>query len=254
MELALEVLETQRAVMYDPTKSHWFLQYTTNGTKNGTIYNANNSRGDQFFWDYTVPEAVDYVVRSTVQAMGSAVGPVDGCFLDDATGLPDEHRNAPAAMNLTSAQVSQQRAATAVAHSKLDAAMLAAGKFNTNMFSGQWFEAQRNCRMWMSSFCNSSNFASSAYFQEFSAGVNESQQVAAFLILSPAVAFIGWAFESDDRRCENGVCEIFKLQPGVPMGGCVEESAGVFTRQWSNGKVELDCDAYIAKLPFPKHP
>ena len=56
---------------------------------------------------------------------------------------------------------------------------------------------------------------------------------------------------ADDRRCDNDVCEIFKLQPGVPMGGCVEESADVFTRQWSNGKVGLDCHTYTAKLPFP---
>jgi hypothetical protein len=40
MELALQALESQRAVMYDPTKKYFFLQYTDGaGNKNGTIYN-----------------------------------------------------------------------------------------------------------------------------------------------------------------------------------------------------------------------
>jgi len=51
MELALQWLESQRAVMYDSTKSHWFLQFTDgNGVKNGTIYNEPRGEGDQFFF------------------------------------------------------------------------------------------------------------------------------------------------------------------------------------------------------------
>jgi hypothetical protein len=49
VELALQWLESNRAVMYDATKSDWFLQYTDgNGHKNGTIYNAHRAEGDQF--------------------------------------------------------------------------------------------------------------------------------------------------------------------------------------------------------------
>lgn len=40
MELALESMESQRAVMYDPSKASYFLQFTDgSGNKNGTIYN-----------------------------------------------------------------------------------------------------------------------------------------------------------------------------------------------------------------------
>lgn len=40
MELALEWEESQRKVMYDPSKADYFLQYTDGkGNKNGTIYN-----------------------------------------------------------------------------------------------------------------------------------------------------------------------------------------------------------------------
>lgn len=40
MELALQAMESQRVIMYDPTKAYMFLQYTDgNGNKNGTVYN-----------------------------------------------------------------------------------------------------------------------------------------------------------------------------------------------------------------------
>ena len=53
MELALEWEESQRKVMYDPSKADYFLQYN-----NGTIYNEGIEFGDQFFWNYTNKEAV----------------------------------------------------------------------------------------------------------------------------------------------------------------------------------------------------
>jgi hypothetical protein len=45
MELALQALESQRAVMYEPAKADWFLQYTDGrGKKNGTIYGEGTRR------------------------------------------------------------------------------------------------------------------------------------------------------------------------------------------------------------------
>jgi hypothetical protein len=56
MELALESMESQRAVMYDASKADYFLQYTDGqGNKNGTIYNERQVPGDQFFWDFNNP-------------------------------------------------------------------------------------------------------------------------------------------------------------------------------------------------------
>ena len=53
--------------MYDPSTADYFLQYTDgNGHKNGTIYAENVAQGDQFFWDFTNPDAADYYVRSVV--------------------------------------------------------------------------------------------------------------------------------------------------------------------------------------------
>ena len=52
MELALEWEESQRKVMYDPSKADYFLQYTDgNGHKNGTIYQEDIAPGDQYFWE-----------------------------------------------------------------------------------------------------------------------------------------------------------------------------------------------------------
>ena len=54
MELALQSLESQRAVMYDPTKAHYFLQYLdSSGNRNGTIYNERQEPGDQVSTTYT---------------------------------------------------------------------------------------------------------------------------------------------------------------------------------------------------------
>ena len=51
MELALQWLESQRAVMYDPDMAGMFLQYTDGqGHKLGRIYNEPISFGDQYFW------------------------------------------------------------------------------------------------------------------------------------------------------------------------------------------------------------
>jgi hypothetical protein len=48
MELALESMESQRAVMYDPSKAYLFLQFTDgNGNKNGTVYNERQVPGDR---------------------------------------------------------------------------------------------------------------------------------------------------------------------------------------------------------------
>eukprot|EP01052_Picozoa_sp_SAG31_P048234 SAG31_NODE_10002_length_1198_cov_1.023658_1_plen_307_part_01 len=85
MELALEWEESQRKVMYDPTKADYFLQYTDGfAHKNGTIYQEDIQFGDQFFWDFTNPEAADYFISATVSSLNDPA--VDGTFTDDVGG------------------------------------------------------------------------------------------------------------------------------------------------------------------------
>ena len=79
MELALEAQESQRAVMYDATKAHYFLQYTDGkGNKNGTIYNENGGPGNQFFWDFRVSDSAQYYIDSVLNTTLSPF--VDGTF------------------------------------------------------------------------------------------------------------------------------------------------------------------------------
>eukprot|EP00729_Bicosta_minor_P014682 gene14682-21420_t len=80
-----------------------------------------------------------------------------------------------------------------------------------------------------------------------SAGDADNQTVAAFLITRPPIAFIGWGWESDDKKWN----DIFLLQAGEPKGLCAEVAAGVFERVWTNGKASLNCNTYTADLPFP---
>ncbi len=91
MELALEWLESQRAVMYDADKVDWFLQYKWTGTSgNGTIYGEPRGEGDQNFWNYMNPAAADYYVSSVTGVLVDSDGSADGTFTDDVDGLPAE--------------------------------------------------------------------------------------------------------------------------------------------------------------------
>ena len=69
MELALEWLESQRAVMYDANLQHYFLQYNYSSGGNGTVFNAGRAEGDQFFWNYLQNDAAQYYISSVVASL-----------------------------------------------------------------------------------------------------------------------------------------------------------------------------------------
>ena len=72
------------------------------------------------------------------------------------------------------------------------------------------------------------------------------QTVAAFLITRPPVAFLG------DRIQDSSWNPIFALDVGEPAGGalCTEGPPGVFSRAWTKGVATLDCNTWVADLPF----
>ena len=72
------------------------------------------------------------------------------------------------------------------------------------------------------------------------------QTVAAFLVVRPPHAYLGWSWESDDRDWN----PLFLLQAGEPTGLCAEGAPGVFSRTWSEGVASLDCNTWTASLPF----
>jgi hypothetical protein len=268
-ELALEWLESQRAAMYDPTKRDLFLQWP-----NGTLYSRGSypdGIGMMLYWNYSNPAAGDYVVASILASVNGS--DVDGTFTDDSGGGFPEHgyvaQDLQDAMNLT--QFYHDSNQTYV---RLVEALTDAGKTNwqslshgrgsgsmTRSLGGMSFR-NTTCAAYMRGMCAQAKalpkrpllFQGPCGESEKNGAVHchqspnhANQSVAAFLIVRPALAWIGDGWESDDVTWNAA----YLLQPGTPVGDCKEGPLAVFTREWSNGVARLDCNVWSAELPFP---
>ena len=246
MELALESMESQRAVMYDPTKASYFLQYTDGqGHTNGTIYIENGGPGNQFFWNFSNPLSADYYISSVLASI--AYPETDGSFTDDVTGLPAEHDAAPGNMKLSAADVQRQQFDTSVANGRLIDEAVAAGKYIWAAFGNQdgvgGGPSASTCAAWMHERCNDA-WQARATTQAFdNNAVNQS--IASFLIVRPPSAYIGFGWESDMRNWRPE----FLWQVGEPQGACAELSPTLFTRAWTYGNATLDCATFTATVP-----
>ena len=236
------------------------LQFTDGkGNKNGTIYNEGITFGDQYFWDYRVPEAAAYFVSSVVKSLDSPF--VDGTFTDDVGGCCAEHGSAQRNIKMSNAELKDLQAATALTHAKLVTALVKAGKFNWQAFgggdgTGPGLPAPRGaaCTAWMDAFCAAGK---QKLPMMMAAGDDSNSTVAAFLIVRPPIAFLGWGWEcvllvellvlvlllvvlvlallllllillfrSDDKKWPKS--NIFNLQAGKPTSICKTESPGVY--------------------------
>ena len=190
-------------------------------------------------------KAADYFVSSVVASLDDPA--VDGTFTDDVGGLPEEHGDVMKRIDMNPAQLKALQEATTATHNKLVPALVEAGKYNWQAFGGGDGTGQgisrESCKQFMTKFCDP---AKQNDPMMMSAGAADNQSIAAFLITRPPIGFIGWGWESDDRKWN----DIFLLQPGEPKGLC-KEAAGVFHREWSNGIASLNCNTYTASLPFP---
>lgn len=251
MELALQWVESQRKVMYDSSKADWFLQYTdAQGRKTGHIYNeplGDVGTGDQYFWDFRNPDASDYYVSSIIRSLGDDL---DGTFTDDVSGLPEEHVDAPSMMGLSDEAVKDIQAATLHTSQKLIDALIAAGKYNWQAFTvgdnvGDG-PTRNNCAVWMRARCND-DFQTKTVAVAMTRNQDDAKQtVAGFLVVRSPYSWLGWGWESDQKDWS----PLFNMDVGHPVGTCFEESAGVFSRSWSNGIAKLDCNSWTASLPF----
>jgi hypothetical protein len=263
MELALLWLESQRAVMLDPTRASYFLQYgwnSTTHTGNGTIYNEARAEGWQFFWNYLNKEAADYFISSVGAVLDDDA--VDGTFTDDVDGLPAEHPSAQARIGMTDAELAALRFATQTTSQLLINNLVAAGKYNWQAFGSHDTSSlpptrrgaalgagpsPSTCAAWMRANCAAATQAAPMLMKMDSSPGNANQTVAAFLIVRPPYGYLGWSWESGDEKWD----DLFYLQAGEPQGLCAEAPAGVFSRVWSEGTAQLDCNKWAAKLPFP---
>ena len=250
VELALSWIESARAVMYDPAKAGWFLQYTDgNGTKNGTIYNQPRAEGDQYFIDWRNAEAAAYFVASIVNV--TVAYDVDLTFTDDRDGIPVEHPDLPGILRLSPEEVAEVQFATQAAGQWLATSLAAAGKTCWDCLGGYNLGVRPvqgpTCATTMRALCDPAMQGRSmlmGYSGPDRAGPLN-QSLAAFLVARPPIAFFGSRWQDDQWD------PLFNLDTGVPTSLCVEAPAGVFSRAWSRGSASLDCNAWAATLDFP---
>jgi hypothetical protein len=264
-ELALLWLESQRAVILDPTKADYFLQYGWNSsthTGNGTVYNEARAEGWQLFWNHLNNEAADYFISSIDAVLDN--DSVDGTFTDDVDGLPAEHPLAQARIGMSDDGLQALRFATQTTSQLLIDTLVAHGKYNWQAFGSRDTSVSApgsasrgaplgagpspsTCASWMRTNCAAAMQAAPMLMKMDSSPGNANQTVAAFLIARPPYAYLGWSWESGDEKWN----DLFYLQAGEPQGLCAEAPAGVFSRVWSAGTARLDCNKWAAELPFP---
>ena len=174
-----------------------------------------------------------------------------GTFTDDVTGVPAEHPNVQAKIGLSDAELADLQYNTLLTSQVLIDALALAGKGNWQAFGGQDgtgpAPSAGSCAIFMREYCQPSYQGRMMFMGMDSSPANKEQVVAGFLVSRPPVAFLGWGWESGDEKWD----DIFLLQVGTPLGLCEEGPANVFTRKYTQGVAELDCNTWKASLPFP---
>jgi hypothetical protein len=148
---------------------------------------------------------------------------------------------------MSTTDVALLQLATQAANAVLIDQAVAAGKYVWQAFGAQdgvgSGPTKDSCDAWMSARCGA-DYQLTAITQTIDNG-NFNQSLASFLITRPPIAFIGYGWESDmsDWRSE------FLWDVGAPSGLCVQAQTGVFTRLWSYGTVQLDCNKWTSAIP-----
>jgi hypothetical protein len=248
-ELALNIYDTCAKVMYDPSKTNWFVLFP-----NGTIYNDStrigNYRMDQFCWDHRNPDAQDYFVNYYV---GSAFNQsiVDGVFYDDDGGIwaersnypnyPDEYRQAVDAAQ----QVSLKRAWELGLQSGKHAwqAWLTPTIPNSNDNPAVCAEKMKIAISMKNVPVSFPTMYNGACTQPWDQCKDIKQQLAAFLIARGDY----WLFFTPTTWWAEG----FERDYGVPLSDAEELFPNFFFRKWSNCTVYLDCNTFNSNIIFP---
>jgi hypothetical protein len=259
-ELALEWLEPQRAVMLDASKAGWFLQYQPGnpaGAAPGTVYNefAGGAAAGcrQFFINYSNADAFAYFLAESEQGALATGSPfVDGTFLDDSQAIPQEHGDAPRNMGLSALQLATAQNDT---HRFVQTVIETLARKGHYVWQG--FDGDRggdpdevapapdagSCASYMSELC-------APAWQAVPMTLNwdgRNTTLAAFLVGRGPVAYLGSGWNggpllSWDAR--------FDIDVGEPLALCQQAPAGVFSRAWSKGRAQIDCNDFTATIDF----
>jgi Hypothetical glycosyl hydrolase family 15 len=243
-ELALNIFDNGAKVMYDPSKTNWFVLFP-----NGSIYNdstrVGNYRMDQFCWDHRNPDVQDYFVNYYIaSAFNQSV--VDGIFYDDDAGIwqerahfpdyPDSYRIAVDAAQ----QVSLKRAWELGLKSNKHAwqAWLSPAIPRTGDPPAVCAEKMRTAISMKNVPVAFPSLYSHLCPVPWDQCKNLKEQLAAFLIARGDY----WLFFTPTTWWKDG----FERDYGVPLGDAEEIFPNFFVRKWSNCTIYLDCNDFTS--------
>lgn len=272
LEVTIDVQESMRADMYNPSFSDYFLQYNDGYNNNNTIIavGTGGQPGTSYFWDSRNASAN---LQQQASIMSTILNPwVDGSQFDSIYGYHQGDDNPPVSANVSELATESLRYCSQLSLNTMINTFVAAGKytwaalgywlnvgpgitqgasFSANSFTyngisynqGQY--AYTNCTQFMTTRCNTA-------FQSVPLSMlmdpnNADQSLAAFLLVRGPYAWIGYPWMGFD--VSPPWSPEFGRQVGVPQGPCVQVSNTLFTRQWTYGTVSLDCASWQAVVP-----
>ena len=279
MELALQWLESNRAVMNDAhVKAGWFLLARQGGGGggggNGTeVLDMPRTVGgraapllSQWYIDWRNAEAAAFFAGAIVNS--TLLHGVDATFTDDLPGAGAEHSELQNQTGLSDAAVEALRFATQQAEMTIASALAVGGKFCWDCVGGEDGPEGSSysmnqvpppndtagCAAWFRRYC-APEMQGRGMFMDWACptagGVpcgddpRREQTLAAFLVTRGPYAFLGGRNLRD-----HSWHPLFATDVGEPQGLCFESAPNVFERKWSKGTAGLDCNTYTAKLPF----
>jgi hypothetical protein len=241
-ELALSIFDNGAKVMYDPSKTNWFVLFP-----NGTIYNesriVSGYRMDQFCWDHRNPDVRDYFVNYYI-ASAFNQSSVDGLFYDDDGGIWQERSHYPDYPD------SYRQAVDAAQQISLNRAWELGLKSNKHAWQA-WLslsephsgDTPAACAEKMKRAISMKNVPVSfngRCDQPWDKCPDLKQHLATFLIARGDY----WIMSTPTTWWKEG----FEKDYGVPLGDAEEIFPNFFVRKWSNCTVYLDCNNFASDI------
>jgi hypothetical protein len=248
-ELALNIYDNGAKVMYDPSKTNWFVLFP-----NGSIYNdstiVGNYRMDQFCWDHRNPDVQDYFVNYYVgSAFSQAI--VDGVFYDDDAGIwaersnypnyPDQYRIDVDAAQLVSLKRAWELGLQYGKHAWQ--AWLAPSIPSSDDTPAECAEKMKTAMPMKNVPVTFPGMYDGICCSPWEECKDLKQQLAAFLIARGDY----WLFYTPNTWWAEG----FEKDYGIPLGDGEEPFPNFFVRKWSNCTVYLDCNTFNSDIIFP---
>jgi len=237
--LGLSMFATQRAVMYDPVHSAFWVVCGNGLCNDPAVFPT--FQQDQYFWDYRNPEARDYFIRNSCGAIETK--PVDGIWFDDQAGFAQGHDKLQSQFTLR--EIVDLRAGSASVLNLAQTYLWGIGKYSFNSFTMLAPPQQdSNCAY---DVMAAAVVAAKQPIVMLSKNLdaNLAQHLAAFLLVRQEYAYFGAASQPKPYWYPE-----FDRDYGIPSGDMSQVSAGVFTRALSKVQVTLNCNTWKATFDW----